>query len=130
MRRDNGRACGSRATGWRSSTTGVSRRGVNTRGWSGRRGGWCRWPCWRRRDAMESCPPGGRSTVYPPGRSREAARRSPERLQTAHRLATGRKPLRPEESTGCFEDSLLGDVLLLDEVEEKGSDLLPAEDVG
>src|SRR4051794_28251874 len=29
--------------------------------------------------------------TYPPGRSRELARRSPERVQTAHRLAPGRK---------------------------------------
>jgi hypothetical protein len=76
---------------WRSSTTGASRRGANTVGWSGRRRVWCRWRCWKRRVAMGSCPPGGPSAAYPPGRSRELARRSPERRHTAHRLATGRK---------------------------------------
>src|SRR5208283_1775762 len=48
------------------------------------------WPFWKRRVAMANCPPGGPSTAYPPGRSRRVARKSPERLQTAHRLATGR----------------------------------------
>src|SRR5512142_3230209 len=90
MRRGNGRVCGSQATGWRSSTTGGCRRGVNIRGWSGRRRGWCRWPCWKRRVEIGNCPAGGPSATYLPGRSRGLARRSPERLQTAHRLATGR----------------------------------------